>query len=67
MGQLFPDEAGFFSAQAQEAAISRLWAGIHFPEDNNNGFALGAEIGAKVVSDMQAPIHPFTFPNGLTR
>jgi len=64
MGQLFPDEAGFFIAQAHEAAISRLWAGIHFPQDNNNGFVLGAEIGTKVVGDMQGPIHPFVFPKG---
>jgi len=66
MGQLFPEDAGFFLAQAQEAAVSRLWAGIHFPQDNNNGFALGAEIGAKVVNDMRAPIHPFVFPSGQT-
>lgn len=66
MGQLFPDEASFFIAQAQEAAISRLWGGIHFPQDNDNGFAVGAQIGNKVVNDMQGPPHPFVHPRGQT-
>ncbi len=66
MGQLFPDEADFFIAQAAEAATSRLWGGIHYPQDNRNGFALGRLIGAKVVSDMQGPSHPFVLSRNLT-
>lgn len=66
MGQLFPDEATFFIAQAQEAAISRLWGGIHYPQDNNNGFALGQLIGTKVVRNMQGPAHPFVLSRNLT-
>ncbi len=66
MAQLFPEEASFFIAQAQEAAISRLWAGIHFPQDNNNGFVIGQLIGAKVVSDMQSPAHAFVLARNLT-
>jgi membrane-associated phospholipid phosphatase len=66
MGQLFPDEASFFISQAHEAAISRLWGGIHYPQDNNNGLAVGALIGAEVVSDMQSPLHPFVIPIDLT-
>ncbi len=66
MGQLFPDEASFFIAQAREAAMSRLWGGIHFPQDNNNGFAVGQLIGAKVVSDMQGLAHPFVISGILT-
>jgi membrane-associated phospholipid phosphatase len=59
MGRLFRAEATFFVGQAQEAAISRLWGGIHFPQDNNNGFALGQLIGAEVVQDMQGSAHLF--------
>ncbi len=66
MGQLFPDEADFFIAQASEAAISRLWGGIHYPQDNHIGFALGRLIGAKVVSDMQGPAHPFVLSRNST-
>ncbi len=66
MGQLFPDEADFFIGQAAEAAVSRLWGGIHYPQDNHIGFALGLLIGAKVVSDMQGPAHPFVLSGNLT-
>jgi membrane-associated phospholipid phosphatase len=57
--QLFPEEATYFLMEAQEAAVSRLWAGIHFPQDNNNGFAVGQQIGKKYVNDMLKPSHPF--------
>ncbi|RPJ50627.1 MAG: phosphatase PAP2 family protein, partial [Methanobacteriota archaeon] len=30
---LFPNEADYVRAQAQEAADSRVWAGIHYPSD----------------------------------
>jgi membrane-associated phospholipid phosphatase len=59
LGQLFPEKAPYFLSQAQEAAMSRLWAGIHFPQDNNNGFAVGQQIGKKYVADMLNPPHPF--------
>jgi PAP2 superfamily len=59
LGQLFPEEATYFLSQAHEAALSRLWAGIHFPQDNNNGFAVGQQIGKKYVSDMLKPPHQF--------
>jgi membrane-associated phospholipid phosphatase len=59
LGELFPDEASYFLSQAQEASISRLWAGVHFPQDNNNGFAVGQQIGEKYVSDMLKPPHQF--------
>lgn len=59
MAQLFPHEASYFLEQAQEAKMSRLWAGIHFPQDNENGFEVGRKIGTKYVSDMIEPAHPF--------
>jgi membrane-associated phospholipid phosphatase len=59
LGQLFPEEASYFLSQAHEAAISRLWAGIHFPQDNNNGFAVGQQIGREYVNDMLKPPHQF--------
>jgi membrane-associated phospholipid phosphatase len=62
LGQLFPDEALYFLSEAREAAISRLWAGIHFPQDNYNGFAVGQQIGKKYVDDMLEPLHPFVVP-----
>jgi hypothetical protein len=59
MVQLFPHEASYFLEQAQEAKMSRLWAGIRFPQDNENGFEVGWKIGSKYISDMIKPVHPF--------
>jgi membrane-associated phospholipid phosphatase len=59
LGQLFQEEASYFLSQAQEAAASRLWAGIHFPQDNDNGFAVGQQIGREYVNDMLKPPHQF--------
>jgi hypothetical protein len=38
-----------FNAAADEAGISRIYGGIHFPSGNTNGKALGRCIGEKVV------------------
>ena len=62
MGQLFPADRDYFSAQAQEAALSRMWAGIHFPHDNQRGLWVGTEVGGRVVDDMLAVPHTFVFP-----
>ena len=53
MGELFPRDARFFRDQAAEAAISRLWGGIHFTHDNNEGLRVGRRIGAKAVRVMR--------------
>ena len=37
-----------FNAAADEAGISRIYGGIHFPSGNTNGKALGRCIGEKV-------------------
>ena len=42
LGHLFPDDAAALATRAEEAKDSRLWAGIHFPLDNEMG-ALGGE------------------------
>jgi len=54
MGELFPAEREYFRAQAEEAAISRLWGGIHFRHDNEQGLAAGRRIGARVVALMRS-------------
>jgi hypothetical protein len=52
MGALFPDERDYFFAQANEAAMSRLWGGIHFRHDNEQGLLVGERIGAQVARLM---------------
>jgi membrane-associated phospholipid phosphatase len=43
-----------FRAASEEAGISRIYAGIHFPAGNLGGRALGQCIGEKVVARAQA-------------
>ncbi|EQB62631.1 MAG: Phosphoesterase PA-phosphatase-like protein [candidate division Zixibacteria bacterium RBG-1] len=54
MGELFPAEKAFFQAEAEEAAISRFWGGIHYHQDDNQGLAVGKKIGEKAVAQMQS-------------
>lgn len=50
-----------FSAAALEAAMSRLYAGIHFPDDNFIGLAAGEVIGRQAWEKAQ-----FLFDGGLS-
>jgi hypothetical protein len=38
-----------FDEAAAEAAVSRLYAGIHYPFDNDNGLAQGRCIGQVIL------------------
>jgi hypothetical protein len=54
MAWLFPSEADMLNAKAQESALSRLWAGIHFRTDIEVGLKLGNTVGQQVVAWAQA-------------
>jgi len=54
MGEIFPSEGDFFRQQAEEAAVSRLYGGIHFRHDNEEGTRVGQLIGERVVDRMRA-------------
>lgn len=46
LGALFPSRARELAAMADEAAISRLYGGIHYRFDNDAGLDLGRRVGA---------------------
>jgi hypothetical protein len=54
LGEVFPSERDYFTAQADEAAASRLYGGIHFRHDNEQGSEVGRRIGERVVERMRA-------------
>ncbi|MDQ3972954.1 MAG: vanadium-dependent haloperoxidase, partial [Actinomycetota bacterium] len=54
MGYLFPAELAQFRAKAEEAAISRVYGGIHWPVDSEDGLPMGREIGRLVVEWARA-------------
>ena len=45
LAAVFPGEAASLDAMAREAAMSRLYGGIHYSFDNERGMALGEAIG----------------------
>lgn len=49
LSQLFPEDTKIFLRDAEEAKNSRLWAGIHFPYDNEEGEKLGKAVGQDVI------------------
>ena len=50
LSYLFPADASYFEAQKEEAAISRLYGGIHYRSDIEVGKSHGKRIGGYTVS-----------------
>jgi PAP2 superfamily len=49
LSALFPSRSAELEAMAEEAAISRLYGGIHVRSDNEAGLSLGRRVGAEAV------------------
>src|SRR5688500_10845822 len=54
LGAIFPQAAPAFTAMADEAGLSRLYGGIHYPSDISQGKAHGERIGAWVLNYFKA-------------
>ena len=54
LSYLFPDGTAYFSSQAQEAAMSRLYGGLHYPTDITVGLAQGQRVGDFTVHFARA-------------
>jgi membrane-associated phospholipid phosphatase len=53
LAYLFPPDSPALTALANQAAESRIWAGIHFRSDVTAGLALGRAVAQKVVQRAQ--------------
>lgn len=53
LGAFWPEQSARLQAMADEAAVSRLWGGIHFRSDNDEGLRLGRAVGDAVVAQLQ--------------
>lgn len=49
LSYLFPDDAALYASKAEEAANSRLLAGVNYPSDVEAGLALGRAVAEKVI------------------
>jgi hypothetical protein len=50
LGALYPEKAALYLRDAAQARDSRLYAGIHLPQDNDQGFILGEKIGKAILA-----------------
>ncbi len=48
----FPDEAAGLNAMAEQASTSRLYGGIHYRHDNEDGLALGRAVSSVVLKKI---------------
>ncbi|MFC0274376.1 vanadium-dependent haloperoxidase [Metabacillus herbersteinensis] len=53
LSYFFPEEARKLHKIAEDDAVSRLYAGVHFPSDNDEGLQLGRYIGTVIVNHMK--------------
>ena len=53
LSYFFPSETGRLKDLAEECALSRLYAGVHFIVDNNEGLWLGRQIGTLVIDTLK--------------
>lgn len=49
LAYIYPDDAKEFAAKAEEAAHSRVLAGVNYPSDVKAGLELGQAVAAKVI------------------
>ncbi len=49
LGHILPERAAAYTAMANEAAMSRFYAGIHYKVDSDSGMAAGNRVGAYAV------------------
>ena len=54
LGYLMPQDAQLFAAKADEAARSRVVAGVQYPSDAKAGLDLGRAVAAKVIERAKA-------------
>lgn len=50
LSHYFPDDAIKFNQMAEEAAMSRLYGGIHFRFDDDDGLTLGKKVAGETLS-----------------
>ncbi|WP_408009829.1 vanadium-dependent haloperoxidase [Pseudalkalibacillus sp. A8] len=53
LSYFFPGEAKRLQQLAEQASLSRVYAGIHFPVDTEQGMKLGKRIGEIIVSRLR--------------
>jgi membrane-associated phospholipid phosphatase len=54
LAAFFPERKSELHAYAEEAAMSRLWGGIHYRSDDDEGLQLGRRVAERVMKQALA-------------
>lgn len=54
LGHLVPEEQATLDSLAREATLSRVWAGVHYPFDNDAGARLGRQVAGAAIRVLDA-------------
>lgn len=64
----FPDKASAYEGMAEEAGLSRVFAGVQFPSDHTAGMELGRQVAQEVIQRIRSDGYTLTWngtvPNG---
>ena len=66
LGALFPDEKPAVQQLAQEASVSRIYGGIHYRFDADNGIKVGRNIADLAIARSQSDGYNGGVPTGKT-
>lgn len=58
LGHLVPAERSTLDSLAREATASRVWAGVHYPFDNEAGTRLGGRVAEAAIAVLEAEREP---------
>lgn len=56
LSEYFPQDKELWWNLAEEAGMSRIWGGIHYPADHKAGIKLGKQVGEKALKRSVAPV-----------
>lgn len=61
----FPDQTEQLDDLADNIGVARLWAGVHWRQDHENGQKLGVAVAERVISQLRRdPVPPLVDDNG---
>ena len=53
LSYFFPDHAGLFDQLADNCGMARLWAGIHYRSDHEQGMKLGRSVARMIIEQLE--------------
>jgi hypothetical protein len=59
LNHYFPEARSLWTQNANELVMSRLWAGVHYPIDTQEGYIIGERVGKAYLTGKGLEANPF--------